>query len=73
MKTTNFGKLEVIAGDGGQMLLLAYNPALGHFELTMSVEELFLFLIEVGNAVGEGRISEKKQIQREELMREEQR
>ena len=73
MKTTGFGELEAIPVTGGNVMVAAFSPVLGHFELVMSADELMLFLVEAGNVLALARRAETQKRAEDELQREERR
>lgn len=57
MKTTSFGVINV-RQEGGEIVLEVFSPLGGTVTLTLSPDELLLFLVEVANGLYEGRIGE---------------
>lgn len=73
MKTTGFGELDIEALVDGNVMLRAFSPSMGHFELPMSADELMLFLVSAGNKLADARKEIMMRQQELELQREERR
>ena len=55
MKTTSFGKINIRHEEGGEVILEVSSPSDGTVSLSMTPDEVMLFLVEVGNGMAEAR------------------
>lgn len=55
MKTMSFGKITVSHTEDGDCILSVYNPSEGTVKLSLSADELMMFLVECGNGLKDAR------------------
>jgi len=61
MKTMSFGTIKV-EHKGGECILEVYSPRDGTVRLSISPDELLLFLVELSNGLYKGRLGEIKKL-----------
>ena len=68
MKTTSFGKINIRHEGGGEVILEVSSPSDGTVSLSMTPDEVMLFLVEVGNGLALARrIELSEKIKRNQL------
>lgn len=60
MKTIKFGKINVEHLSGGEAVLTVSSPGQGSISVELTADELLLFMVEVGNALGYSRVIERR-------------
>ncbi len=73
MKTLAFGTINVVQGGEGDVTLVASSPSHGDFEMSLTPDELYLFLVDIGNQLSVARDIERKKREADDLLKEQRR
>lgn len=73
MKTLAFGTFDLMPLEDGDMLLNAYSPSHGHFEMVFTADELMMLQVEIGNGLAVARDIQLEKRKKDDLLKEQRR